>query len=85
MGQHIMSWRNMKIPLDVGYKHQVYARRIVAVVQQKLPPQSESLIWARIEDDCEENRFWVVDPAEIHKELKSTEDSLRLQRFVSLR
>ena len=48
MGQQIMSWRNVEIPLDVGYTHQVHTRRIVAVEQQKLPPQSESLICVRI-------------------------------------
>ena len=71
MGQQIMSWRNVEIPLDVGYKHQVHTRRIVAVEQQKLPPQSESLIWARMEGDCEENRLWVFEPAEIQTELLS--------------
>ena len=43
----------MGIPLDAGSQQQVHARRIVAIEQQKLPPQSESLIWARIEGDCE--------------------------------
>ena len=57
MGQQIMSWRNVEIPLDVGYKHLLHARRRIAVEQQKLPPQSESLMWVRIEGDCEENRF----------------------------
>ena len=51
MGQQIMSRQNVEIPLDAGYKHQAHARRIVASDQQKLSPQSELLIWARIEGD----------------------------------
>ena len=35
MGQKIMSWRNVEIPPDVGYKHQAHARRIFAIDQQK--------------------------------------------------
>ena len=73
----------MEIPLEVGYKHQEYARRIVAIGQQKLPPQSESLIWTRIDGDCEETRLWVVEPAEIQTDLisakalvKSTEQKI---------
>ena len=57
MGQQIMSWPNVEIHLDVGYQNQVHTRKVVAVEQQKLPPQSESLIWARMEKDCEENRL----------------------------
>ena len=36
MGQHIMSWGNVKIPPDVGYKHQTHAKRIVAIEQERL-------------------------------------------------
>ena len=31
------------------YNHEVHVRRLVAVEQQKLPPQSESLLWVRVE------------------------------------
>ena len=44
MVQQVISWRNLEIPLDAGYKHQARARRIFAIEQQNLPPQSESLI-----------------------------------------
>ena len=57
--------RNVDIPLDVWYKHQVHARRLVAVEEQKLPPLNESLKWVRVERDCEKNRLWKVAPAEI--------------------
>ena len=36
MRRQIMSWQNGAIPLDVGYKYQAHARRIVDVEQQKL-------------------------------------------------
>ena len=55
----------MGIPLDVGYKNQVHARRLIAAEQQKLLLQSETLICAHVEGDCEEYRLWVVEPAEI--------------------
>ena len=91
MGQQIMSWRNVEIPLDVGYKHQVHARRIVAIDQLKLPPQSESLICARIEEDCEELSLWVVEPLEIQMDLisakalvKSTEQNMLPVRVLNL-
>ena len=66
-----MSWQNVEIPLNVGYKHQVHARRIVAVKQQKLPLQRESLVWAREERDCVENRLWVAEQSEIQMDLLS--------------
>ena len=44
-----MSWRNIKTLLDIGYKYQENAKRIVAVELQKLSPQSESLIWSHTE------------------------------------
>ena len=82
-----MCWRNVEIPLDVGYQHQVHARRKVAVEQQKLPNQCESLIWARTEGDCEENRLWVVESAEIQTDLLSAKALIKSteQRIVPVR
>ena len=91
MGQQTMCWRNVEIPLDFGYQHQVHARRIVAIEQQNIPPQSESLIWAHMEGDCEENRLWVVEPTEIQTDLlsatalvKSTEQRIIPLRVINL-
>lgn len=69
MGQQIMTWRNVEIQLDVGYKSKAQVRKIVADEHGRIPPRSEALIWARIEGDCVDNRLWVVEPAEIKKEL----------------
>ena len=44
-----MGWLNVEIPLNVEYNHQVHVRRLVAVKQQTLPPQTESLSRARVE------------------------------------
>ncbi|XP_046807747.1 uncharacterized protein LOC124420072 [Lucilia cuprina] len=51
MGPNVMISRNVEIPLDVEH--------------QKSPPQSEVLLWARLEGDCEDNSLWVVEPAKI--------------------
>ena len=58
-GQQIMSWGNVEIPHDIGFKHPVHVKRVVAVEQQvnHLYPLSESFIWAHIEGDCKENRL----------------------------
>ena len=87
MKQQIMTWRNVEILRDVGYKYQEHARRIVAVKQHKLPPQSESLMWASMKGYCEENRLWVVEPAEIQKELLSAKALIKLteQKIVPVR
>ena len=88
MGQQIMSWRNMEIPLYVGYKHQAHTRRIFAIDQQKLPPQSESLIWAYIEGDCEETccgKYRNTDESNISKgprQIHRTENSLTKKSSV---
>ena len=75
------------MPLGVEYMDQVHARSIIAVKQPKLPPQIESFIWARIEGDCEENRLWVVEPAEIDADLLSAKDLVKSteQRIVPVR
>ena len=59
--------------------------------QQKLPPQSESLIWARMEGDCVENHLWVVEPAELRSDLlsakvlvKTTEQEIVPVRVLNL-
>ena len=69
----------------------MHNRRIVALEQQKVLPQSESLIWASMEGDCEENRLWFVEPAEIQTDLlsakaliKSTEQTIVPVRVISL-
>ena len=82
-----MSWRNLEIPVDVGYKYQVNARRLVAAEQQKLPPQSESLIWALMEGDCDANRLRIVEPVEIQWELSSTKALVKSteQKIVGVR
>lgn len=69
MGQQVMTWRNVEIALDVGYDNQTHVRRLVAVGHQKLSPQAETLVWARMEGDCEDNRLWVVEPSEIKNDV----------------
>ena len=82
-----MCWRNVELSFDVGYQHRVRAKRIVAVEQQKLPPQSESLIRARIEGDCKENPLWIVEQAKIQTDFLSAKALVKstVQRIVPVR
>ena len=79
-----MRWKTVET-LDVGYKHQVHTGRIVAVEKQKMPPRSESLIWARMERDCMENRLWVVKPSEIQTDLLLAKAKSIEQRIIPVR
>lgn len=69
MGQQIMIWRNVEIPLNVGYESKAELRKLVTIASQKLPPQSETLIWAQIKGDCADNSLWVIESTEIRNNI----------------
>jgi len=69
MKNKTMRFNNADIELNVGYSHENVVRTIRVTSDQKLPPNSESVIWIGNEEINGVNRLYIVEPENTIKDV----------------
>ncbi len=63
VGRGVLSYSNIELPLQVSSTGAT-TRRIIVDHREKLPPNSETIVWGRLEGGSGSPRLWVVEANE---------------------
>ncbi|XP_037896545.1 uncharacterized protein LOC119641780 [Glossina fuscipes] len=77
MKRQVLQYANVTLPLTVGYDRQAEVLQVVVQRQQKIPPNSEAIVWAAATEELRLNKTWVV---ELNKEY--TKDNIIIGKAV---
>lgn len=57
----VLIFTNVEFPLHTGYNKGTCVRRLISCQRQKIPANSEAVIWAKIDGNDGTNRLWAVE------------------------
>ncbi|KAL9881805.1 uncharacterized protein ACN427_009937 isoform 1-T5 [Glossina fuscipes fuscipes] len=75
MKRQVLQYTNVTLPLTVGYDRQAVVLQIQR--QQKIPPNSEAIVWAAATEELRINKIWVVEPSK-----QCTKDNIIIGKAV---
>uniref|UniRef100_A0A1A9ZDT0 Peptidase A2 domain-containing protein n=1 Tax=Glossina pallidipes TaxID=7398 RepID=A0A1A9ZDT0_GLOPL len=63
MKKQVLQYANVALPLTMGYDRQAEVLQVVVQRQQKIPPNSEAIVWAKATQEIRLSKIWVVEPS----------------------
>jgi len=66
----ILKYYNLEIPLETGYNRSLMKNNVTIVKDERIPPYSEAIVWAKVEGNNNTCELYVVD-AETNKNVKN--------------
>uniref|UniRef100_A0A1A9ZYB0 CCHC-type domain-containing protein n=1 Tax=Glossina pallidipes TaxID=7398 RepID=A0A1A9ZYB0_GLOPL len=63
MKRQVLQYVSVTLLLTVGYDRQAEVLQVVVQRQQKIPPNSEAIVWATVTQEIRLSKIWIVEPS----------------------